>query len=587
MNAPSPIDASVTIPHLPIVIRSAQRWRLMRRIYMLSASTLATALVWWGSEGDSMRLAVLSVSLGLVVLVALDVAFRLARGTSMGRAQELRTKVEAALASQSMPQLPHAGWSAFDELGDTIAQWAQAAEARAERLREEVRWYRQLAEDSVGIEAYFSRGGRLLWLNPASERVTGYTLQECFDTPDLIDLWVYVKDRPLMKELARRGLAGEAREDHELRIQHRDGSLRWYSCRWNVNRDADGNILGVRFSSQDIQRRKDVELKLLETVAALRRAQALKEHYLKRSNDEKMRLSSLLDTVEQGILFVDRDRRIVYINQPCVELWQLSSREAIVGTRDMLLIERTQNMRVNDEEYLRHIEEVVVSRQNSEPFDVLLNDGRIIREVSAVVPSSDGTKPIGRVWVFEDVTEARYAEQRLTELAERDPLTGLYNRRRFLEEIERHLADGERRSEQVGLMSFDLDGFKAINDTFGHQAGDEVLIRLAAEIGSIVRRNEMFFRLGGDEFAILVANTSTERMEQLAQRVLEKAGGAIFNFDGTLASVTVSVGVAIAPNNAKSADSLIAAADRAMYQAKLQGKNRCEVAANPAPDAAE
>ena len=566
-------------------MKSPLRWRLARRLYVVGASLLVTSLTWWASEGGFFHVAALSLSLGVFVLVTLVFAFRMARGTSMGRVQELRARVDMAIRSQTTPVLPHGGWSAFDELGDTIAQWAQGAEQRAEQLREEVRWYRQLAEDSLGIEAYFSRGGRLLWLNPASERVTGYALHECFEADDLVDLWVYIKDRPLMKELARRGLAGEAREDHELRIQHRDGTLRWFSCRWSVNRDAEGNIVGVRFSAQDIQRRKDVELKLLETVAALRRAQALKEHYLKRSNDEKMRLSSLLDTVEQGILFVDRDRRIVYINQPAVELWQLSSREAVVGTRDMLLIERTQNMRANDDEYQRHIEEVVASRQNSEPFDVLLNDGRIIREVSAVVPSADGSKPIGRVWVFEDVTEARYAEQRLTELAERDPLTGLYNRRRFLEEMERHIADGGRRSEQVGLMSFDLDGFKAINDTFGHQAGDEVLIRLAAEIGSIVRRNEMFFRLGGDEFAILVANTSTERMEQLARRVLEKAGGLIFNFDGTLASVTVSIGVAIAPNHARTVDTLIAVADRAMYQAKLQGKNRCEIATRP--DAAE
>jgi diguanylate cyclase (GGDEF)-like protein len=262
-------------------------------------------------------------------------------------------------------------------------------------------------------------------------------------------------------------------------------------------------------------------------------------------------------------------------------MWQLSSREAIVGTRDVLLVERTQNMRANDAEYMRHVDEVVASRQNSAPFDILINDGRIVSEVSAVVPSADGTKPIGRIWVFEDVTEARYAEQRLTELAERDPLTGLYNRRRFLEEMARHLADGMRRTEQVGLMSFDLDGFKGINDTFGHQAGDEVLIRFAAEIGSIVRRNELYFRMGGDEFAILVANASAERMAQLARRVLEKAGGLIFNFDGTLASVTVSVGVAIAPDHAETVDSLIAAADRAMYRAKEQGKNCCEVATRP------
>jgi diguanylate cyclase len=563
-------------------LQSPLRWRLARRLYAAGAALLVSAVTAWASEGSALHVLTLSLSVGGLVLLALILAFRMARRASVGRVHELREKMEMASKLQITPVLPHGGWLAFDELGDSIVRWAQGVEQRAEKLREEVAWYRRLAEDSVGIEAYFSRGGRLLWLNPAAASVTGYTLQECFDSTDLVDLWVYVKDRPLMKELARRGVAGEAREEHELRIQHRDGSLRWFACRWNVNRDREGEIVGVRFSAQDIQRRKDVELKLLETVAALRRAQALKEHYLKRSNDEKMRLSSLLDTVEQGILFVDRDRRIVYINQPCVEMWQLSSREAIVGTRDMLLVERTRNMRANDAEYMSHVEEVVASRQNSVPFDILINDGRIVSEVSAVVPSADGSKPIGRVWVFEDVTEARYAEQRLTELAERDPLTGLYNRRRFLEEIARHLADGMRRAEQVGLMSFDLDGFKAVNDTFGHQAGDEVLIRFAAEIGSIVRRNELYFRLGGDEFAILVANASTERMEQLARRVLEKAGGLIFNFDGTLASVTVSVGVAIAPDHAETVDSLIAAADRAMYRAKEQGKNCCEVAIRPA-----
>ncbi|MDB5814786.1 MAG: diguanylate cyclase domain protein [Rhodocyclales bacterium] len=576
-----PIQSPLDKPSTPAVAFSPLHWRWARRAYALLSAVSVMGVTWFASQGSIFHVAFLTLSLGALVWLLQTLAARMARGTSMRRADELRERIEAAVKSQTVPELPHAGWASLDGLGDAIGNWGRSMERRTDQLREEVRWYRQLAEDSVGIEAYFSRGGRLLWLNPASERVTGYSLNECFEAANLIDLWVYVKDRPLMKELARRGLSGEAREDHELRVHHRDGTLRWFSCRWSVNRDAEGHTVGVRFSAQDIQRRKDVELKLLETVAALRRAQALKEHYLKRSNDEKMRLSSLLDTVEQGILFVDRDRRIVYINQPAVELWQLASREAIVGTRDSLLIERTQGMRANDDEYQRHIEEVVLSRQNSEPFDVLLNDGRIIREVSAVVPAADGSKPIGRVWVFEDVTEARYAEQRLTELAERDPLTGLYNRRRFLEEIERHLADGERRSEQVGLLSFDLDGFKPVNDTFGHQAGDEVLIRLAAEIGSIVRRNEMFFRLGGDEFAILVAHTSTERMEQLARRVLEKASGLIFNFDGTLASITVSVGVAIAPNHARSVDALIAAADRAMYQAKLQGKNRCEVATPP------
>lgn len=558
------------------------RWIVTRRIFALAVSILTALILWYvqGTEhGPGFALTEAGM-VGVLMLVVVLLSFRLARANSVRLVEDLRERVEAAIVSHSVPVIPHGGWNAFDRLGDSIVRLASDQARRHSELAHDVARYRQLAEDSLGIEAYFSRRGRLLWLSPSVTRITGYSMEECFTSSDIIDLWVYAKDRPLMKDLAQRGLAGESREDHELRIQHRDGTLLWFSCRWHVHRDAEGVITGVRFSAQDIQRRKDVELKLLETVAALRRTQALKEHYLKRSNEEKMRLSSLLDTVEQGILFVDRDRRVVYINQPAIDLWGLGTRDAVVGTRDTQLIEDTLGMRSDETAYRNHVEAVVASRENSAPFDIPFNDGRIIREVSSVVPAADGSKPIGRVWVFEDVTEERFAEQRLTELAERDPLTGLYNRRRFVEEMERHLADAHRRSERVGLLSFDLDGFKAINDTWGHQAGDEVLIRIAEEIGSIVRRNEMYFRLGGDEFAILVSNTDTERMEQLARRLLSRASELKFSFADGAAGITVSVGVATAPDHANTVDGLIAAADRAMYSAKALGKNRCEVAAH-------
>ncbi|GAB4060587.1 diguanylate cyclase [Uliginosibacterium sediminicola] len=566
----------------PLAKPLPQRWRIAQRAYALGAVLLMLLSVTTlhGEAAMTSRSLLELLCLAILLAIIIVLAFRLAHRAALDRVAQMQARISAALKTLEVPDLPHDGWQAFDDLADAITLYCTRAEQQVQALSSDVNWYRQLAEDSLGIEAYFSGKGRLLWLNPATERITGYSLEDCFAAGDIVDLWVYAKDRPLMKELARRGLAGEEREEHELRIQSRDGGLGWFSCRWRVNRDETGRIVGLRFSAQDIQRRKDAELKLLETVAALRRTQALKEHYLNRSNDEKMRLSSLLDTVAQGILFVDRDRRIVYINQPAVDLWRLDSRDSVVGTRDATLIEQTFGMRIDEEAYAHYIEEVILSRQNSLPRDIELRDGRIIRHVSAIVPSSDGSRPIGRVWVFEDVTDARSAQQRLTELAERDPLTGLYNRRRFMEEMERHLADSARRGEQVGLLSFDLDGFKFINDTYGHQAGDEVLIRLCQEIGSIVRRNELFFRLGGDEFAILVASTDTESMEQLARRVLSKAQELHFDFGDGRASITLSIGVATAPVHATTLDGLIAVTDRAMYRAKALGKNRCEIAAS-------
>ncbi|GAA5163666.1 diguanylate cyclase [Viridibacterium curvum] len=565
---------NVSQPHLP---KPAGRWTVLSRLLVGVAVVLAAVVVWVSHLADSSPL-VEALLLAALMGVMLWGAFRLANQRATARVAELHESILHAIRTQSTPQLPANAGGSIDALGESILELVSRAGERIEKLRDETDWYRQIADDAIGIEAFFSPRGRLLWLSPSTEAVTGYSLAECFDSRDIIDLWVYAKDRSLMKELARRGLDGEEREGHELRMQHRDGRLTWFSCRWSVRRDDDGRITGVRFSAQDIQRRKDVELKLLETVAALRRTQALKEHYLKRSNDEKMRLSSLLDTVAQGILFVDRDRRVVYINQPCIEMWMLSSRDAVVGTRDEQIIAETAGLRANDAAYMRHVEEVIASRQNSEAWDIELTDGRIISEVSSVVPSSDGTQSIGRVWVFEDVTAARLAERRLTDLAERDPLTGLYNRRRFVEELERRIADAERRGEELGLISFDLDGFKAINDTFGHQAGDEVLMQLSTEIGSIVRRNELFFRLGGDEFAILASNADIDRMVQLSRRVLARVSDMHFDFGGVEAAITVSIGIASVPWHARDTDALIAAADRAMYQAKMRGKNRCEVA---------
>ncbi|MDQ8023564.1 MAG: diguanylate cyclase [Moraxellaceae bacterium] len=577
-------------PHQPAPppgsARSPSRWRLVRRAYCVAAG-VSIALVYLALRmAVPARLQELVIALVMAVmgLVLTLLAFRLSRATSMGRVDDLTRRVDQAVESGGFPQLDDTGWSAFDALAQAISRFAAQRVDTLARVRAECDHFRMLAEDAISLEAYFGGNGRLLWVNPAIEAITGHTVEECLKSHDLIDLWIYTKDQALMRDLARRSLLGESREDHELRIQHRGGGVTWFACRWHPRRDELGRVVGVRFSAQNIQRRKDAELKLLETVAALRRAQALKEHYLNRSNEERMRLASLLDIVQLGILFVDRDHRVVYINQPALDIWNLGTRDTVVGARDEVLIDRTIHLRSDDEAYRTHVAEVLSHRGFSEPYDIKMSDGRIIRDLSAIVPALEGEGGIGRVWIYEDVTEELRAAQRLIDLAERDPLTGLFNRRRFMEELERQIADAMRRGEQLGLLSFDLDGFKAVNDNHGHQAGDEVLTRLANEVSAVIRRNEMLFRLGGDEFALLVSNTDAEPMEQLARRVLQRVSGIEFQFGGQAVSITVSMGIALAPHHAAERNALIAMADRAMYAAKMQGKNRVQFADAGEPD---
>lgn len=137
------------------------------------------------------------------------------------------------------------------------------------------------------------------------------------------------------------------------------------------------------------------------------------------------------------------------------------------------------------------------------------------------------------------------------------------------------LADAQRGGTRLALLYFDLDEFKYINDTFGHRAGDAMLIRVAGDIASQVRRNEILSRLGGDEFAILVPDASDNILSVLAERIVRSIAQIKFQYQEQDQSLrlTTSLGIAVYPDHADSAEELIAHADAAMYQAKDAGKN--------------
>ncbi len=172
-----------------------------------------------------------------------------------------------------------------------------------------------------------------------------------------------------------------------------------------------------------------------------------------------------------------------------------------------------------------------------------------------------------------DITEQKQNEKRIAYLAEHDALTGLFNRRRFQEELERAFDYSERFQQESALMFIDLDQFKYINDTMGHQAGDEYLCMVAQRLADSLRKVDILGRLGGDEFGIILPNTSLEEAEHVAVQVLQRLATAKEDTDTLRAPVTASIGIVLFPRHGTVPGELLAKADAAMYSAKDKGRN--------------
>jgi diguanylate cyclase (GGDEF)-like protein len=304
-------------------------------------------------------------------------------------------------------------------------------------------------------------------------------------------------------------------------------------------------------------------------------SQALAER-VRALDNSQARLISLLSAMSIGILFEDVDNRVIYFNPAFRRIWLIPEAIDLKGQRTPEVLRHSANVLARPDHFSRHILQVLATREVSETFEIVMADGRILTQLSYPVRDHEG-RYIGRLWVYEDVTRERQTAEQLLYLAERDSLTGLYNRHRFQEELGRMLAEVERRHSTGALLFFDLDEFKYVNDTFGHRAGDAMLVRVAGEVSTLVRRNEILARLGGDEFAVLVPDTNAAESARLAERIIRAISQIPFRFEGQNLRLTTSLGIAHYPDHGTNAEDLIAHADAAMYQAKESGKNAWRV----------
>jgi diguanylate cyclase (GGDEF)-like protein/PAS domain S-box-containing protein len=197
-------------------------------------------------------------------------------------------------------------------------------------------------------------------------------------------------------------------------------------------------------------------------------------------------------------------------------------------------------------------------------------DGKDRFVQAAVSPLRDGAgRSIGRVVSVVDITERKAFEDRLQQTAFHDPLTGLPNRLLLLDRLERSLAASRRSGRPVAVLFIDLDGFKLVNDTYGHAAGDQLLKQTAGRLLGCLRESDTVARFGGDEFvALLVGVTDGDDTTATAARMLGRLSAPFTLGDATV-SLTASIGAAVAVT--RRAKDILHAADTAMYRAKLSG----------------
>jgi diguanylate cyclase (GGDEF)-like protein len=294
---------------------------------------------------------------------------------------------------------------------------------------------------------------------------------------------------------------------------------------------------------------------------------------------QALRLDTALNNMSQGLGMFDAEQRVVVCNDRLARMYGLSPEQVRPGTTLRAIVERRIAngfySGANPAEYMSQQLAPVVSASSTIQE---LSDGRAI-SVSCQ-PMADG----GWVTTHEDISEQRRVEKQIAHMASHDALTGLANRARLIEGLSNALARLPSRGGGLAVHFIDLDRFKDVNDTFGHDGGDILLKTLAERLRAMTRPGDQMARLGGDEFvAIQTGVNGRNDAERFAARLADGLRAPV-QFRGHEIRATVSVGFALAPADGESAERLLKSADLALYRAKADGRN-CQRGYAPEMDA--
>ncbi|MEZ5559990.1 MAG: EAL domain-containing protein [Pseudomonadales bacterium] len=406
-----------------------------------------------------------------------------------------------------------------------------------------------ISTDAQGTIRFFSAGAERM-LGYRADELVGVANGEILHDPE--DVQRRLGDDAASGGLAQRPRVGlrklmersqQGAYEDEWTYVRRDGSKLPVSLSVTALLDASGAVEGYLAVARDVSQDRDV-------------AQRLKL------------AKNVFESAGEAILVTDARLRIVDVNPAYLDMTGFSRAE-VIGSKP-----RASASGRHDRSFYRSIWRAVRrdGYWSGELWDRRKNGELFPQSLTISAIKDDQGRISNYVGIFKDVTSQKAAEEELERMAYFDPLTGLPNRALFKDRLQHEMDVATRKQGRVALLFIDLDRFKFVNDTLGHEAGDKLLLEAAWRIKQVVRQSDTLARLGGDEFTLVVADahdmTDVGHVASKMIETLEK----VFVIDGREVFIGASVGIAVYPDDGRSVSSLTKNADTAMYLAKQAGR---------------
>jgi diguanylate cyclase (GGDEF)-like protein/PAS domain S-box-containing protein len=293
------------------------------------------------------------------------------------------------------------------------------------------------------------------------------------------------------------------------------------------------------------------------------------EQYSTLKEMETRLFGAILVASPDPIYVLDLEGRFIYANKATADLFALEAR-AIIGKSTFDLGFSFAS------DFQHNLEKVVADKtiyRGKLVHRFASGQGERFEYLLAAVLDEDGNTE-ATVCIFRDITEQALAEEKIWHNAHHDLLTGLPNRRLFLDRLEQEVKHAKRRNLPLSVLFMDLDGFKQVNDSFGHEVGDRLLSDVAKRLTDCIREDDTAARLGGDEFTVILTGPKQRKDVELVARTIIDALAMPFHIGQQSLKISVSIGITLYPQDASSPDALLEAADQAMYIAKKSASNR-------------